>query len=102
MAKRLGKLKAFPKDAIANRVRMQFISMDFSMSSCYERAPVSLEMALESEFKKSVNHITAGIFIDPDAIDSDCRRATGIFATRTGVSIEKLAGTFAARSARLV
>ncbi|KAF4460194.1 cell division control 48 variant 1 [Fusarium albosuccineum] len=73
MDKRLGKLKPFPKDAITNRVRLQFISMALSVSNCYERAPVSLEMALETEFKKSVNHVTAGIIIDPNATSSDCR-----------------------------
>lgn len=102
MNKRLGKLKPFPKEAITNRIRLQFIALALSVSNCYERAPVSLEIALETEFKKSVNHITAGMIIDPSATATECRAATALMATRTGVPIDRLVGTFAARSARLV
>ncbi len=102
MNKRLGKLKPFPKEAITNKIRLQFIGLALSVSSCYERPPVSLEIALETEFKKSVNHITAGMIIDPSATPMECRAATALMATRTGVPIERLVGTFAARSSRLV
>ncbi|KAM0315740.1 hypothetical protein ACHAPQ_011508, partial [Fusarium lateritium] len=54
--KKLCKLEAFSKNAITNRVRMQFISMALSISDCYKRAPASLEMALESEFKKRTGY----------------------------------------------
>lgn len=102
MNKRLGKLKPFPKEAITNRVRMQFIGMALSVSNCYERAPVSLEIALETEYKKSVNHVTAGMIIDPRSTPRQCREATALMATRVGVTIDRLVGTFAARSSRLV
>ncbi|XP_044715185.1 uncharacterized protein HRG_11162 [Hirsutella rhossiliensis] len=102
MDKRLGKLKPFPKEAITNRIRLQFIGLALSVSNCYERPPVSLEIALETEFKKSVNHITAGMIIDPSSSPSECRSATALMATRAGVSMERLVGAFAARSSRLV
>ncbi|KAH8156706.1 hypothetical protein CIB48_g11545 [Xylaria polymorpha] len=102
MEKKLGKLKPFPKGSINTQVRLQFIAMAQSVSNNYERAPVSLEMALETEFKKSVNHITAGLIIDPNSTESDCKAATAVMAIRTRVSIERLVGVFWARSCRLV
>ena len=102
MNKRLGKLKPFPREAITDAVRLQFIGLALSVTECYERAPVSLEMALETEFKRSVNFITAGMIIDSSATAAECRAATAMMAVRAGVSVERLVGAFAARSARLV
>ncbi|KAM3501744.1 hypothetical protein MY10362_005320 [Beauveria mimosiformis] len=81
---------------------MQFIGLALSVASCYERPPVSLEIALVTEFRKSANHITAGMIVDPSASAADCRRATAMMATRVGVPIERLVGSLAARSSRLV
>ena len=53
-----------------NRVRLQFMGLALSVSNRYERAPVSLEIALETEFKKRVYHVTAGMIIDPTATES--------------------------------
>ncbi|KAG5996094.1 hypothetical protein E4U43_002919 [Claviceps pusilla] len=52
--------KLEPPECITDSVRLQSVSPALSVSNCYEKAPVSPEMALESELKMSVNHVTAG------------------------------------------
>jgi len=102
MDKELGKLKPFPAQAVNDYVKMQFISACLSVSNLYERAPMSLEIALYTIFRRSVNFITAGITIDHTASPHYCLVSTAIMATRIGVTIERLVQCFAAMSNRLV
>lgn len=67
MTKKLGKLKPFQSWSLNTDVRLQFIAMAQSVSNLYERAPMSLEIALETISRKSVNFITSGMIIDPSA-----------------------------------
>ncbi|KAG6015236.1 hypothetical protein E4U54_003915 [Claviceps lovelessii] len=103
MGKKLGRLRAFPpRNPSPTASGCSSSALALSVSNCYEKAPVSLEMALESEFKRSVNHVTAGLIMDPNATEFQCRTATAVMAIRVGVSIERLVGGSAAMSPRLV
>lgn len=59
MDKELGKLKPFPAQAVNDYVKMQFISACLSVLGLCERAPMSLEIALYTFSRRSVNFITA-------------------------------------------
>jgi hypothetical protein len=102
MDKRMGDYKAFPKDRIDNWIRMQFVSLALWYAAEFKYPPVSLEMALETIFKRSVNYVTAGLRIEPTASPSSCVVATAVMAIRSGVTIARLTSTFAAMSKRLV
>ncbi|KAH9827500.1 FAD-binding, type 2 [Teratosphaeria destructans] len=102
MDKELGRLKPVPAQAVNVCVKMQFISAYLSISAMYERAPMSLEIALYTVFRRSVNFITAAIKIDYTAPPHHCIVSTAIIATRIGVTIDRLVQCFAAMSNRLV
>lgn len=72
------------------------------MASCYETSPMSLEIALCSEFRRSINFITIGLAIDLLATPRQCREAMTAIAIKTGVSIRRLVESFPAKSSRLV
>lgn len=67
MTKKLGKLRPFPEWAEGGEggkggktgMRLQLIVLAQSESSLYGRAPISLDIALETEFMKSVDRITS-------------------------------------------
>ena len=48
MDKDLGKLKPFSAEAVNDYDKMQFISASLSISGTYERAPMSVEIALHT------------------------------------------------------
>ncbi len=102
MDKELGKLKPFPAQAVNDYVKLQFISACLSVSAQYERAPVSLEIALYTVFRRSVNFITAGVWMDSTSPPHHCIVSTAIIANRIGVTMERLVQCFAAISNRLV
>lgn len=102
MDKKLGELKPFSPHLVNDYVKTQFIGACLSVSNLYERAPMSLEIALYTIFRRSVNFITAGLTIDHSASTHDCIVSTAVIATRIGVSIDRLVLTLAAKSNRLV
>ncbi|KAL2353510.1 hypothetical protein BJ546DRAFT_1062309 [Cryomyces antarcticus] len=102
MDKELGKLRSFPAGAVNSYVKMQFIGACLSVSSLYERAPMSLEIALYTLFRRSSNFITAGLTIDYNSPPHYCIVSTAVMATRIGVTIDRLVSCFSAMSNRLV
>ncbi|KAG5956619.1 hypothetical protein E4U56_006493 [Claviceps arundinis] len=60
MNKSMGRIEPFPKEALTSLVRMQFISLALSVADCYSKSPMSLEMALETEFRKSPGAVQDG------------------------------------------
>ena len=102
MDKNMGKYKMFPKERINNSVRLQFVALALWYASAFVHPPVSLEMALETIFKRSVNYVTAGLVIDHSAAPEHAIVATAVMAIRSGVTIMRLVSTFSAMSKRLV
>ena len=102
MEKELGKLRPFPAQSVNSYVKMQFIAACLSVSSSYERAPMSLEIALYTLFRKSSNFVTAGLTIDRTSPPHHCIVSTAVMAVRTGVTIDRLVSCFSAMSNRLV
>ncbi|ROV88287.1 hypothetical protein VPNG_10325 [Cytospora leucostoma] len=74
--------EAFSKDLFNNRKRLQFIDIALSIPSLDKRAQVQLEMALQSELKKSISHISARMIIDPMATPAEFRSATALMTVR--------------------
>ena len=102
MDKELGKVKPFTKGSFTSQARIQFMAACIAVSNCYKRAPMSLEVALYTVFRRSVNHTTAGLTIDSMATNRQCREATAMMAIRNGVTIKRLVACFSAMSNRLV
>lgn len=63
---------------------------------------MSLEIALYTIFRRSVNKMTASLQIDPAATEWDCKVSTAMMATKAGVPIERLVACFSAMFNRLV
>lgn len=63
---------------------------------------MSLEIALYTLFRKSVNFVTAGTVLDNHSSAHHCIVCTAIMSMRVGVSIDRLVQCFAAMSSRLV
>lgn len=81
---------------------MQFVASCLSVSAAYERVPMSLEIALYTIFKRSVNHHTAGLLMDPSFTPKQCREFTALMAIKMGLTIKRLVGCFSDMSNRLV
>ena len=63
MNKPMGKLGSFPTHLINNQARMQFMLMCLWYSRAFDEAPMSLKIALDSMFRKSINYMTMGLKI---------------------------------------
>jgi len=53
-------------------------------------------------FKKSVNYITAGLIIDPEATTKNYKTFTALIIIKIKISIKRLIGCFSAISNKLV
>ncbi len=74
----------------------------FSTIIRYERAPMSLDIALYTIFKKRMNFITPGLTIDHGAEPDDCIIYTTVMSTRIRVSMVRPVMCLVATSNKLV
>lgn len=102
MNKDLQHLKPFDESRITNHTIQQFSAMCIATSLAYDRAPISLMMALFTVFRKSINWITAGFVVDEDASPALAKEATCSMATRCGVTPKRSVSCFSSMSPDLV
>lgn len=102
MDKDLQNAKEFDESRINNHIIHQFTALCLATALRFERSPMTLEIALYTAFRRSVNWITAGLINDEDASPDLAKEATAMMASRSGTDIKRLTSCFAAMSPDLV